>query len=153
MWKRVVFIILIVAGAAVVVWVVMRTFSKEGGLRATERSRREWDEAQYSQEIVCDACGESTTGLVLNRAQAGNFQVCPKCGQTAGRPVVYYMCQNRECNRQLVKAPNTVWTDEGASPAPALTCPKCSQTKYITPLFLDLRSAQRIANETGQEFP
>ena len=146
-------LILVLAAAAAIVWAVVHIVAKERARDVLKGSRREWDEAQYSQEIVCDACGESTTGLVLNRAQAGTFQVCPKCGATAGRPVVYYMCLNPNCNRQLIKVPNAVWTDEGSSPGTPAKCPKCEDARYITLLFLDLGSAQRIANETGQEFP
>ena len=154
MRKDIIVPVLVLVALVAVGLLVKQLVAKERGRAAAERSRRQWAEAQYSQEIICDACGASTTGLVLNRAQAGNFQVCPKCGQKAGRPQIYYMCQNPDCNRQLIKVGNTVWTDEGQSPGGPIRCPNCGRADTnITPLFLDLESAQKFADETKQEFP
>jgi uncharacterized protein YlaI len=153
MRRDLVVIILVVAGAAAAVklglWVAAQQRQRVG----RERSRQEWSASQCSQEIVCDACGERTTGLVLSRAEAGSFQVCPACGAKAGRPVVYYMCQNPDCNRRLVKVAASVWTEAGPSPGGSAVCPNCGSGMALTPVLLNFKSAQRIADETEQEFP
>lgn len=131
----------------------MWTSTKQRARLGRERARREWAQSQCSQEILCDTCGESTTGLVLSRADAGRFHVCPACGAKTGRPVVYFMCQDPDCNRQLVKVAASVWTADGPSPGESGVCPSCGSGMRLTPVFLNFTSAQKVADETGQDFP
>ena len=119
---------------------------------AEKRFKRQWEENQASQEIVCDNCSETTTGLSLNRTEVLKYQVCPVCKQRKARAVVYYFCQNPACDRQLIRVRNSVW--EGRSlPGDPVICPKCHRGNDVIPDYLNLKSAERIAKETGQEFP
>jgi len=152
--KRILAAILVVVFIVALVYIGMSVAKNRRATAARETSQREWAAAQYSQEIVCDNCNAHTTELELNRAQVGNYQKCPECGQMAGRPIVYYICQNPDCNRQLIKAAKTVWTEGGPSPGDDVVCPNCGQSgANIMPDFLSLKSAQKVAKETGQEFP
>lgn len=153
MRRDLVVVILVLAGAAAAVRLGLWVAAKERQRVGRERSRQEWAESQCSQEIVCDACGERTTGLVLSRTEASRFHVCPACGDEAGRPVVYFMCQNPGCDRQLVKVATSVWTSNGPSAGGPAACPSCGSGMQLTPVFLDFKSAQKIADETNQEFP
>lgn len=146
-------LVVVVLGLIAAVYLIYSQWQRAQRAHSHEQFKKRWAEKQCSQEIVCDHCGESTIGLVLNRAQAGIYQTCPECGTEAGRPVVYYMCQNPGCNRRLVKVRNSVWTDEGPSAGDPVVCPSCGDVRGITPLFLDLKSAQKTAKETDQEFP
>jgi predicted RNA-binding Zn-ribbon protein involved in translation (DUF1610 family) len=152
--KRILAAIVVVAVIAALVYIGMSVAKNRRATSARLSAQREWANAQYSQEIVCDNCGEHTAGLNLNRAQVANFQKCPECGAMAGRPIVYFVCQDPACNRQLIKVATTVWAEGRPSPGDPVVCPRCGRSgPNISPDFLSLKSAQKVANDTGQEFP
>ena len=147
-------IAVLILGIAAVAYLGHSLWSRQHKEKSEKQFKKEWLENQASQEIFCDSCGETTTGLTLSRNEACLYKQCPECGEKTGRPVVYYMCMDPECNRQLIKVRNTVLKEGGvSSPGDPIICPSCGRRQNVTPTFLNLKSAAKYAKETDQEFP
>jgi len=108
---------------------------------------------QVGEAIICDACGETTSGLVIPRSKAKQYWLCPECGEEQGRPVVYFMCTNPDCNKALVKTKITVPDEEGTATDETRVCPTCGKGDQLTAAPLSLTQVRETAEETGQEAP
>jgi len=145
-------ILVVFAAGGYVVYQQVQKFRAKQNLA---QSQREWKARAYSQEIVCDNCGEITTGLSLSRNEASRFQECPKCHQMTGRPIVYYKCMNPACNGHLIKVRASVTIGDTAemSQGDRIECDLCGSNRSVSPDAIDLENAKKKAKETGQEFP
>jgi len=147
-------VIIVIVAIVAIAFLGYRIISQQQRAKSRKEFQREYyDVKQASQEIYCDSCGEITTGLNLSRNEAARYQVCPKCGQKTGRPIVYRFCQREGCNRQLIKYANDVWDEGQRLPGQTPVCPNCGRADAVIPDYLDLKYAEKIAKETGQQFP
>jgi len=152
MWKQLALIVITAAAVAFLGYTIWDRAQKK---KTEEELKTTIEQAIASQEIVCDACGKTTTDLAITRKEANQYQVCPRCLEKKGRPVVYYVCTDPDCNRQLIKVKNTIWDDENNTSLPGdpIVCPRCHRDDTFSSDFLSLEDAKKIAEETGQEFP
>ena len=152
--KRIATPVVLVVAIIAIIYAGIKFTKQQRGRAGRRHAREEFTKAQCCREIICDACDERSTGMVLNRAQVGRYQECPKCHEKAGRPIVYRFCQDPDCNRQLIKGANTVITEDGRSSAgDEFVCPNCGSAQHVYRDILKLDEAQRIAEQTGQELP
>ncbi len=146
------FVVLVLVVGAIVA-IVVTVVNERKKARSQIDIKEAFEEGQVSQEIYCDNCRETTTGLVIKRAFSQRYQDCPACGQKKGRPIVYYYCQNPGCNKALIKVRNVVVEDGRVLSGDRGVCPICGREDMVTPMELDLSSVRKIAQETDQEFP
>ena len=116
--------------------------------------KKAYQEGLVADHVWCEAC-KATSKLDVPFWQRRTFQVCPACGEERARPVVYWYCMGKNCNKQLVPFINHVWTEDGFSQSPqgAPVCPKCGEARNVSPEELHLAGAREIAKETNQPFP
>ena len=148
--KRIIAFVLIVGAIVLVVYTVINETRRARGKIVV---KEEFDAGQVSQEISCDNCGAISGGQTITRAHSQQYQTCPECKQKMARPVVYFYCQNPDCHKALVKVRNLVVVQGEVLPGDATPCPVCHREDMLTPMEIDLSSAQKIAQETGQQFP
>jgi hypothetical protein len=115
--------------------------------------KEEFAAGQVCQEISCDNCGAISGGQTIMRSHSQQYQTCPKCKQKTARPIVYFYCQNPDCHKALVKVRNLVVVKGKVLPGDIPVCPICGREDTLTPMEIDLSTAQEIAKETGQQFP
>jgi hypothetical protein len=150
MLKNFVVLVLVVGAiVAIVVTVVNQTKKARSHINIKET----FEEGQVCQEIYCDNCRETSTGLSIKRAFAQQYQDCPACGQKKGRPIVYYYCQDPECDKALIRIKNVVVEEGRVLAGDRGVCPICGREDMITPMELDLSSVRKIAQDTDQDFP
>ena len=144
--------IIMLLGIVAVFVLGYRCVSKGTKARIEARQKKAFEQALAGQEVQCDECGEISSMNVpfIDRRK---FQVCPKCGAKKARPIVYYVCSNPECNRQLVKVRNIVWEEGVISYGDPIVCPNCGRPNLIEPSELHIVKAKKIAEETDQPFP
>jgi RNA polymerase subunit RPABC4/transcription elongation factor Spt4 len=148
--KNTIAFVLIVGAIVLVVYTVINQTRRA---RSNIVVKEEFATGQVSQEVSCDNCGAISEGLTINRAHSQKYQVCPKCKQNKARPIVYFFCQNPGCHKALVKVRNVVVEDHQVLPGDTPVCPVCGREDMLTPMEIELSTAQRIAKETGQQFP
>jgi hypothetical protein len=150
MKKNIIALVLVVVAIVLVAYTVTKEVKRSRGKFVPKEL---FEEGVVSQEIVCENCGETTTGVPIKRAQCQRYQMCPKCHQEKARAVVYFMCTNPQCNKALVRGLSDIVEGRKVVRQDPLRCPVCGRQDTITPIELDLSAAQEIAKETGQEFP
>jgi ribosomal protein S27E len=146
--------VVLLLGVIVVVFVGIRLISKQAKARTEEKQKTAFKERLMAREVVCDDCGV-TSPMDVIYTQRRKFQVCPSCGQKKARPIVYFMCNNPECNRQLIRFVNHVMDGSTfyESPQGGVTCPNCGRKDTVEPRELSIAEAAKTAKETGQSFP
>jgi Zn finger protein HypA/HybF involved in hydrogenase expression len=144
--------IIIVLGVIAFGVVGCRLFSKLNKHRIESKQKTAFDQGLVAREVRCDNCGV-VSPMDVAYVDRRHFQKCPACGAEAARPIVYYVCGNPDCNRQLIKVANHVWGPDGFSPGDPIVCPKCGQARNVEPRELHLDEAERIAQETGRKLP
>jgi hypothetical protein len=105
------------------------------------------------RELICDACGEILTGRTITRAEAARYHRCAKCSENKARAVVYFMCLNEDCNGKLIQTVMPIPDEDTASVGDGILCSVCGQADSITPDPLPLAEAEKIAQQTAQDFP
>jgi RNA polymerase subunit RPABC4/transcription elongation factor Spt4 len=148
--KNIIALGLIVVAVALVIYTVVHTSRRNRGKIVVQE---EFAAGQVSQEVFCDNCRAISGGQKIGRAHSQQYQVCPACKQKKARPIVYFYCQNPGCNKALVKVRNVVVEDHQVLPGDTPVCPVCGREDTLTPMEIELSTAQRIAKETGQQFP
>jgi hypothetical protein len=148
--KNIIALVLVVGAAVLVIYTVVHESHRA---RSKIVVKEEFAAGQVCQEISCDNCGAISGGQTINRAHSQQYQMCPNCKQKTGRPIVYFYCQNPGCHKALVKARNVVLVEHKVLPGDTPVCPVCGREDTLTPMEIDLSTAQEIAKETGQQFP
>jgi DNA-directed RNA polymerase subunit M/transcription elongation factor TFIIS len=146
-------LIVLFLGVVAAIIIIYKLVSAQHRVLAEKEQVKAYKEGLVAQEVWCESC-DTTSPLEVMFKDKARFQVCPKCGEKAARPIVYYMCMNEGCNKQLVKVRNHVMEGTEFLKSPdAFVCPNCGQasTLYFEPLHLD--KARQVAEETGQPFP
>jgi ribosomal protein L32 len=146
--------VLVLLGIIAVIIVGIRLVNKQTKARTEERQETKFKQRVMAREVVCDQCGVVSPMDVIY-TERRRFQVCPACGAKKARPIVYFVCNNPECNRQLIRFVNSVF--EGGtysqSPQGGVVCPNCRRRDTVEPTEISIDQARKIAKETGQDFP
>ena len=146
--------VVVLLGIVAVIVLGYRLVSKQTKARVEEKQKTAFHQRLMARQVVCDECG-AVSPMDVPHTERRRFQVCPECGAKKARPIVYFVCMNPECDRQLVRFANHVM--EGSifhqSPEGRPVCPICGRPDLIRPAELSIEHAKKIAKETGQEFP
>jgi len=145
---------LILAGLVALILIGHR-FTRSARFEQTVKSGKEKiAQQEVSRQVICDAC-DAVSPKSVSRKNQSEYQKCPACGEVAARAIIYYVCNGRECNRQLVKTPAGVIINNRISfrPGSNATCPVCGNPQNLDPRTIEYAEAEKIAEETGQEFP
>jgi len=143
-------VVLIIAAIGLITYTVVKERRRAQGKISV---REAFESGQVAREVYCDACGKISDGLTIKRAFSQQYHKCPECGEQMARPIVYYLCQNPGCNKALVKVRSVVVVEGRPVGGDATVCPVCGREDGVTPMEIELESARKIAEETGQEFP
>ena len=145
-------IIIIIVGLAALCFLGYRAIDKISDEKIIAKQKNDWMQATISKEVYCDECYEVSPHVTPYKRGA-NFQVCPECGVTAARPIVYFVCNNPPCNETLFKVANTVYQDGKAYPSPdRIECPTCNSGEFLDPMGpIHIKAVEEIAEKTGQK--
>ena len=147
-------LVLIAVGLAALIFVGHRVTRDLRFESARKRGKKKIETDEVSREVICDACDAVSPTSVPYKEQS-QYKECPACGEVAARPIIYYVCGGRECERQLVRTPAGVVVDKRMSfrPGTDATCPLCRNPQNLSPMALHYADAEKTAKETDQEFP
>jgi len=146
--------VIVLLGIIAVIVLGIRYYNKHHAAGVEAKQKTDYEEGLATDQVWCEAC-KATSKLDVPFKERRTYQVCPACGEKKARPIVYWWCMGKDCNKQLVPFANHVWDENGYNQSPWGTpvCPTCRQPNNISPEELHLSGARKIAEETSQPFP